>query len=261
MVKRRCHPHRRYLRRKRKSIFRSRWFWDFVLILIFAGSLSWLLFKTPYFEIRDVKILGQSKEVKEKVKKIIDQENENFFLLNSIELSKNIEEIFPQIKKLVVERKFPDSLLVNIEERKEVGIFCLRNKNLSCFSISDDGVIFKETKKRDGMLLIFLAEEKELKLGEEAVENNLIKDIIFLREELEKTQIFLEEVEVFPFKIKVKAKQGFLIYFSREFDFETQMKILLEVFQEIISKEERDKLEYIDLRGVEEGKRGEIYWK
>lgn len=262
MRKNKFYPRKKnYFRKKRKSIFGSRRFFDSVLFLILAGALSWLFFATPYFEIQDIEILGQSDEIKEKVKNIIGQNNENFFLLNSINISKNIEEIFPQIKKLAVKRNFPNSILVDIEERKEVGVFCFGNNNSSCFLISDDGVIFKKAKKEDSALLFFLAEEKKIKLGEKAVDENLMEDIIFLKGELGKNNFALKEVEIFPFQIKAKTKQGFLIYFSRETGFKAQVKILLETFQEVISKEEQSKLEYIDLRGVEEFKRGEIYWK
>ena len=252
---------RNYFRGKRKSIFARRWFFDSILLLILAGTLSWLLFATPYFEIKDVKILGKGGDIKEKIKKIIDENSGNFFLLNPMNISENIKEVFPQIKKMSVKREFPNSVSVDIEERKEVGIFCFRNNDLSCFSISGDGVIFKKVKKKDNALLIFLDEEKETGLGKEIIEESLMKDIIFLQSEFEKNNFVLKEVEIFPFQIKAKTEQGFLIYFSREFNFKTQVKIFFETFEKVISKEEQGKLEYIDLRGVKESKRGEIYWK
>jgi hypothetical protein len=86
-------------------------------------------------------------------------------------------------------------------------------------------------------------------------------DIVFLKEELEKSQITLTEIEILPLEIRAKTGQGFLIYFSNEIPIKTQIEVLLKTLQETISAEEQKNLKYIDLRGLKEGQKGLIYFQ
>jgi cell division septal protein FtsQ len=248
-----------YLRRKKKSILSRRWFWDFVLVLIFLISFSYLLLRTPYFEIENIKVSGGKPEIEKEVKKMID--HKNFFLLNSASLSKHLKEIFPQVREAVARKKFPNSISVQIRERKEFGIFCVQAENSPCFSISDEGVVFKETEKRSDMFLILDLKANQPKLGAQVIEEDLMKNIAFLQEELKKSQISLKEIEILPLEIRAKTEQGFLIYFSKETSVGTQIEILLESLQKTISKEEQEILKYIDLRGLKPDQRGVVYWE
>lgn len=267
---------KRYFRKKRISILKRRWFYDFVLVSIFLGSLSYLLFKTPYFEIKDVKISGQDTMIIEGVKNFFT-EGSNFFILRSKDITKTIKENFPKIKELRIRKELPNKILVDIMERKTFGIFCPRldlMENPPCFLISEDGVIFSNFDNNDSPeeipALIINEIGKKPKLGEQVIKDKLMKDIVFLQKELEKNELFSEEIEITPLGIKVKVKQiktdnpigkEFLIYFSQDTAIETQIEVLLDAFREKISAEEKKNLEYIDLRGLKEGKKSEIYWK
>ena len=72
-------------------------------------------------------------------------------------------------------------------------------------------------------------------------------------------QISLKKIEISPFEIKVETDKNFKILFSKNTYFREQIKILIKTLQKIISEQEQEHLQYIDLRGVEEGRK--IYWK
>ncbi len=256
-----------YYRRKRRVGLNSRRGLDFVLILIFIFALYWFLFKTPYFSIKKVDILKDSCSfssclsagVDREIEKFIDKRN-NFFLLKTNELSYNIKSKFPWIKEVEVKKKFPDAVLIRIINRKPVGIFC--QKEDSCFLLSEDGVIFspfKEQEDKKGLVVIFVSEEKTPQLGQRVIEEDVVSNLIFLNKEMNKLEISLKKVEISPFKIKVETDKNFKILFSRNTYFREQIEILIKTLQRVISKQEQEHLQYIDLQGVEEG--GKIYWK
>ncbi|HOK35465.1 MAG TPA: FtsQ-type POTRA domain-containing protein [Candidatus Pacearchaeota archaeon] len=240
---------KRYYSQKRKSIFRQKWFWDLVLILIFFGSLSYLLLKTPYFEIKNIEIGTEENEIVQKIKELID--HRNFFLLDKANISKEIEKTFPQVREVFIKKKFPNSISVQFQKREEFGIFCLEVKNNSCFSISDDGVIFQEIPKEENKFLIVDPEITEVNLGEEVIQEDIMKNIKFLKEELQKFQIPVKEVEISSLEIIARTEPGFSIYFSQNNPFEIQMEALLGVLNNTLSKEDQANLKCcIDLRGV-----------
>lgn len=278
--KKRKHHH---YRKKRISLFRKRWFYDFILVLIFFGSLFYLLFGTPFFEIKSIEISGEDKVIAGKVKKMFS-DGSNLFLLKVSDIVKIAEENFPKIKELKIYKEFPDKILVKIIERKPFGILCPKTastENISCFLLSEDGVIFSNfnennmenvnggngnTDEEEKLVRILKPMDKKPKLGEKVLEDSLIKDIASIKNELRKSEILLSRIEISTFEIKAEVfnslnRHIFLIHFSTETEIENQLKVLLEIIEEKISKEEKEKLEYIDLRGIKEGKKSQIYWK
>lgn len=252
-----------YSSRKKTSIFKKKWFWKLILVLVFLGGCYYLILKTPYFQIQKVEFLAEdnniTKEIQDKVY------HQNFFLLNSAELSKNVEMKFPQVKQVLIQKKFPNKILIQIVERKEFGVFCFQSESENCFSLSEEGIIFKpiqQVNEVNEKILIIALDVKNPKLGDKVIEEDLMKDIKFLKDELQKLQIPLTKVEISPLELKATTRQNFLIYFSRENSFKIQINALTELFKNTISKEEQGNLEYIDLRGVKSvDQRGVIYVK
>jgi len=91
------------------------------------------------------------------------------------------------------------------------------------------------------------------------IEEDVVSNLIFLNKELKKLEISLKKVEISPFEIRAETDKNFKILFSKNTYFRKQIEILIKTLQKIISKQEQEHLQYIDLRGVEEG--GRIYWK
>lgn len=245
--------------KRKKPFYKKRWFSDFILFLLFFLSLSWLLFKTPYFEIKKIEFRGKT-DFSSRIREFVEKDK-NFFLLNSSGLAFAIKSSFPEFEDVEVIKKFPDTVLIKIEEKKAIGNFCPSSTFDNCFLLAEDGTIFKKKEKGKDLPKFSVSEEKEFKIGDAVVEEKLINNFIFLRDELLKSKIFIEKVEISPFELKIKTKNGFDIYFSREINFKIQIDSLLAVLRKKISQQEQKNLKYIDLRGVKEEKRGQIYWK
>lgn len=252
-----------YSSRKKTSIFKKKWFWKLILVLVFLGGCYYLILKTPYFQIQKVEFLAEDNNITKEIQaKVYHQ---NFFLLNSAELSKNIETKFPQVKQVLIQKKFPNKILIQIVERKEFGVFCFQSESENCFSLSEEGIIFKPVQQVNEVnekILIIASDVKNPKLGDKVIEEDLMKDIKLLKDELQKLQIPLKKVEISPLELKATTRQNFLIYFSRENSLKIQINVLTELFKNTISKEEQGNLKYIDLRGVKSvDQRGVVYVK
>jgi len=266
---------RPYLRKRKKSILRRRWFWDFILLLIFCGSLLWLILKTPYFVIENIKISGCESIAKKEVRKIALWQK-NFFLFNSGNLSASIKDFSPKIQDVKVKKKFPNAVFIKVIERKAAGIYCAgQNKNKRCFLMSKDGVVYellKETKKKkkaqnekdkSSLLLILNKEKNNFKAGDEVLDADLFLKFLFLKNQLKKFKLSIVEIEIESLQITAKTKNGSNIYFLRGDVFEEQMNVLIKALKKktIIKPREIKNFKYIDVRDVKDGEKSRIYLK
>ena len=246
-----------YRIKKKKSIFRSHFFWLFILTLIFLGGIFYLLFLSPFFQVREIKISGNEKvsseQILSQVQKKIEQKllfftTRSVLLVNSKQIKKEILENFPQITEVYFKRKFPAILELKIEERKPIAIF---NFKESYFFIDKKGVIFKEVSEDKSSLPEIkdsLLTEKP-KLGERVVEEELISKILKISSELENLKVKIVEVEIVSDeKINLKTSQDWKIYFDPKKDLNWQLRKLKAVLETEIPLESRQDLEYIELR-------------
>jgi len=247
-----------YRKKKRIPIYKKKWFWKIVLVIFVFFILAWFFLNNSLFEIKKIEISSPEK-YKTKIREEVP-EGENFFILNQKIISQNIKKEFPQIKNVKIEKIFPSTISVEVEERMAFGTFCSNQKKNYCFLMSSDGIIYGEAKVSDKYLLFIGDYSGNLKIGKEVIQKELIEEIISLIKELRKLKISIDKTEVLPFEIKIFTKDGFKIYFSKE-NFKQQTEILITILRNTIKPEEKKSLKYIDLRLLEEGERGAVYWK
>jgi len=249
-----------YRRKKKNSFLKKRWFWDLILILIFLGSLSWLLFKTPYFEIEEIEISADPR-FKEKIKELSSKET-NFFLFSSEKISHEAKKHFPEIKELKIIKKFPNKIFIEVKERKEIGLFCMEGKVLDCFLLSSDAVVFSKAEPSEELITFLKPEDKALPgFGEKIIKQEKFSEILFFLKEISGIDILVQRVEIFPFEVRIITKNNFKIYLSQDANIKNQAVSFINIYQNTISEEEKHILEYIDLRRLEGGERGQVYWK
>ena len=146
-----------------------------LLLIIYAAFFIVLRFKefiihSNYFRINNV-IVNNNKFLDNVVilKEINDIKGENIFALDINKLRSRYEAL-PDVKSVVIERSFPNIILVNIKERIPIGqISCDHN----IYGIDEDGVIIKLNGSRE------LPEIIGLKIKNPEV-SELIKKIIII---------------------------------------------------------------------------------
>ena len=256
-----------YRIKKKKSIFRNRFFWLGILILIVFIGLFYFLVFSSFFQIKEIKISGNSafaealadrqkisvENIQEVIEKEIEQRvlflpSKSIFLADFPKIKAKISETFPQIAQINFKRKFPDTLTVTIEERKPTAVF---NQEDLYFFLDKEGIIFENTLAGGQLIKIKKAiKDKELKLGDRVLEKELISAILEIESKLENDlKIPIEEVLVVSDeRINIKTSDGWEIYLNPKGDIEWQLTKLRVDLEEEIPQERRKDLEYIELR-------------
>ncbi len=236
-------PHR--IKRK-KSILKNRFFWLAVLILTVVVLLSYFLFFHSFFKIDKIEIFGNEKLKTEQIESLIEKDK-NIFLFNIDKNKKKILENFPEITEILLEKDFPRSIKIQVEERKPVAVFC---QNEECFFIDKAGIIYEKTDRTKTLRIENLTLGKELKLGDRAVEKEQLSQILKIETKLKQDleiQIELAEI-VSDRRLNIKTSEGWEIYFNLQEDIDWQLTELALILKEKISPEKRGEIKYIDLR-------------
>jgi len=246
-------PHRF---KKKKLVFRNKFFWLGILIFVFISSLFYFLFFSFTFQLEEIVITGEKRASTEILKELVENRLENKILfirtksIFSVNLGKIREDIlnnFPQIAEVEISRGFPDVLNILVVERLEVAYWC---QGEQCLLLDNEGVIFGDfSTEKD---LIKIMDERDLGtflLGEKVIEKEDLSKILTIRDKIKSDfKILLEEFILDEEKLTVLVEDNWEIYFDLEGDVDWQLTKLNAVLEEKIPKDRRGDLEYIELR-------------
>lgn len=271
-------PHRV---KKRKSILKNRFFWLGILILIIFGGVFYLICLHSFFQIKEIKISGNSafteatadkqkvlfneiqKIVNEKInQKVLFFSSKSIFLINLKIIKKEISKKISQIEEVNLNRKFPNSLVLEIKERKPVAVFCPISEGLNCFFINKEGIVFESTERKEEFITLKKEVSEEIYLGKKVINEEQLSKILEVEKKLkEELKILSEEILVvseegfiplespsFLTGFDVKTSEGWQIYFNLREDLAWQLTKLKAVLEKEIPQEKRKNLEYIDIR-------------
>ncbi|MCK4453815.1 FtsQ-type POTRA domain-containing protein [Candidatus Parcubacteria bacterium] len=234
--------------KRKKSLLKNKFFWFGVLILAIVVSLSYFLFFHSFFQIKNIEIFGNEKLKTEQIESLIEKDK-NIFLFNIDKNKKKILENFPEITELLLEKDFPRSIKIQIEERKPVAIFC---QNEKYFFIDKKGIVYEKAEANSMLKIknLTLNKELELRLGDEILTENQLNQIIYIETKLKENleiQIELAEI-VSDQRLNIKTSEGWEIYFNIQEDIDWQLIELGLILKQKISPEKRGEIKYIDLR-------------
>lgn len=250
----------------RRSVLTRLWFWILLLILAVISTLAYFVLFYSGFQLKNIVVLGNSRVKTQDIQGfvsehahtgLVDFENikiisQSIFLLNNDELSKEITEKFPDIEKVVINRNLPQTVVLNVTERKPIGAFC--DSQNKCFSIDANGVIFEPLTQvpTDTTIVRQVGQSGQVFTGEEVVAQNIISTIYKIQKSLKDNfRINLEEALITtPVRLDVETSENWKIYFdlSPESDINSQLTKLNLLLHGGISPDTRKKLQYIDLR-------------
>jgi len=245
-----------YRLKKKKSILKSRFFWLTILILIIFGGIFYLIFFYPLFQIKEIEISGNQKIFKENLENFLKEKiNQNFlffsstksiFLINFSQIKKELFKNFPQIDEINLKRKFPNSIVLQINEKKPVAIFCKEE----CFFIDEEGIIFESTLIEPNFFILKKEIKGEIILGQEVIKKEQISKILEIDSKLKnELKILTKEILVVSEeRFNVKNLENWQIYFNFKENLDWQLTKLRTVLEKEIPHEKRKNLEYIDLR-------------
>lgn len=255
MVRGHRKPHRF---KKRKPIYRNRFFWLVILILIFFSSFFYFLFFTEFFQVEKINIVGLEQVSEEQLNLLIKEKLENrilffptrnIFLVDLNKIKEDILKKFHRIATIEIRRNFPDSLNVLIRERKELAVFCQEE---NCFVLDKEGIVFEE-KPIDRIiqpLIKALISSDEINLGKKVIEKEDLILLLEINSQLkDNLNIPIKEFIIFSEeKLIAVTQDGWELYFNLQADVKWQLTKLKALLEEKIPEEERINLEYIELR-------------
>lgn len=250
-----------YRIKRKKSIFRNRFFWLVILVLMISGGIFYLLFLSSPFQIQEIKISGNEKVLIEDVKSLIEKavekkilvfQTKSIFLTTTNQIQEIVFRNFPQIAKVEFKKQLPQTLVIKIEERKPIAIF---SQNENYFFIDNEGIIFEKKPETVNLkpqqpLIENLLLRAELKLGDRAVEKELLSQILEVKSQIEnELEIPINEVLIVSEdRLNFKTLEGWEFYFNPQKDSNWQLRKLKAVLETEIPLGKRKDLEYIELR-------------
>jgi len=260
-------PYLRKLKPK-KPFFKKTVFWISLILTIILIFAYFLIFS--WFQVSKIDITGNDKVNSQDIKNtVISNAKKDLFslgpinfysssilLINKKKLLSSIINTFPDIKRVIVNKKFPDTVNVSVVERSQYAVFCEENNN--CFSIDDDGIIFADFKGdiANNLILQKNLNSQMINFGQNVIEKDIIDKIKKINQNLQDNfQIGVNKVIISNY-LQFKTSEGWSVYFDPATDIKTQISEINALLKSEISEEKRKNLQYIYLQY-----KGRAYYK
>lgn len=170
---------KRKLRSKRSFGAYAAWFFLFAAVVGAAGFGVWRAVHHPYFRVKTVSLSGMQEISEHDLRETIAQylsgstkyfiPRDEMFFISAAGLSARIREAFPKAKDVVVQKKYPAMLSVDVRERDLWGLVCPPD------SIPPPALAAEEPVSATGKI-IFHDEEKPETFSPEVPKNCLFID-------------------------------------------------------------------------------------
>jgi len=188
---------------KRKFFKISAKIWIFISTLLVLAIFLGIIFSANFFSIREISILRKDlrvniSEVQKKLKVFFGK---NIFITSKEEIIKNLQNYFPEISNIEIEKIFPSKLRISITtfpivakwhcskiEKKilETGEILENKKELTAF-VSQAGILnFSDPEEIDPFLIFEKNKCPEnFKNGEKIISSEKINNILLIKKNLE----------------------------------------------------------------------------
>lgn len=238
----------------------------YILLLAFLGVCLYVIFFAQYLQVNKIVINGNAEIATSDLEAKIEKSQagkflglipkNNFLLIFPDSLERELSEQFRNIRTVSVQKKFPDSVRVDIEERKGLLVWCVREGD--CFLLDEQGVAYNQADfnspeiSQNHLLKIFDKSEKSVALGENVLTGEYVKYAMGIKAALSTLGIEVTEEYTTPSRmaeeIDVKAAQNFELFFSTQYELDSAIATLGVILKKEIPAASREKLAYIDLR-------------
>jgi len=241
------------------DVFKHKISWIILLSLIILGSLIYLFIFSSIFQVKNIEVSQTEKSSQEEIHNIISENIGNIFFSDIKGIVNKILNRFPQISSVNIKRKFPDRLVVEINEREPVAAFCRsslysslrifgRKEGKECFLIDDQGIVFEKAPEELTLPIIKVKNSiYRFILGREAINKEYLEKLLSINNGLR--DIDINQINpISKDRIDIETSEGWDIYFNIREDIDWQIEKLDILLKEKLPPRERGSLEYIDLR-------------
>lgn len=250
---------KKYQIKRKKSLLKNRILWTMLLIVSFFGGLSYLVIFSPVFQINALVILGNesiaSQEVQQAIwpkieKQILGFKTKSIFLAETKSLKNQLLGQFLEIDELKIKKILPKSLVLELKERKVLGLWCWEN---NCFHFDKKGIIFESqtTTPENALTIDSKQPQIEISLGKRAIDEKTLSAIMLVQQTMaEKAKITANNFTLSENdgRLHAKTTENWEAYFDLKGDVNWQLVRLELLLDKTLPLEKRRGLEYIDLR-------------
>ncbi len=255
---------------KRVRVAGRRWFINLMpifsviflgaLIVVPAGLFGWLLVGTDVFKVQSITVVDAREHTMDEARQIVKQGIEdlpldnNIFLVNTDALEILITTRIPQVRTVHVTRKLPGTIKVIIQEKTPAMLLA---SNGNYYFVDEQGIVYEEASldTLPGVVLpIVKNDDREAKvaIGVRAVSDTFVKFIDELEEVLQpKVGAQIGEIHIPSLaarEVLVVLDNNWTLLLDATRGAEQQARVMRQLLIDKIAEEDRDKLEYVDLR-------------
>ncbi len=250
-------------RKKRRFYFFS----TIILTLIYAvivGAISTVL-RSPLFHLQKITITGNETVVDSDILSLLQSHvvrsepikallGFNNILIWPDELGAGDLIFLPSIKSFKVEKNYRErSVLVTVEERRPIGIWCFVKPQTDaesyCWWFDDEGVIFKRAIAAQGSLIVTVNDYSQAGSGlnSKILPSDFIPSILSIFHVLQASSLNIQEIRLRDLalqELEAATYNGPIIYFSLRFPAENARAVI----ENFLAKPGFSKLQYLDFR-------------
>jgi cell division septal protein FtsQ len=246
----------------------------FLLAMVFLGVLAYVFLFSNFLEINKISITGIEElnynDVLDyteslyggKILKIIPRNN--FIFISTGKIESKLYDHFKKIGQVEVKKVFPNTLDINLIERKSILLWCSAGP---CYFIDENGIAYQgadmDSDEVKGQNLVELSDQSgtPVTIGEKIFDPQSvvlisgIKDKIKSETDIDVTDQF-ETTSKMAEDFQAQTSDGTALIFSLTDDVDQQISNLKTFLEKEIEIDEIGKLEYIDLRAQDK-----VYYK
>lgn len=243
---------------RRKRLILRLIFISLIFVLFIVGAVGF--FRMSKFKIQKISIKSYSESIDKDellryVSNYLDKKYlgifplDNFFLFSKNEVKQDVLKDFPQIKEIILNKDFPNTINLEIKERESEAILCYEN---DCSFLDEDSFIFQKAPFFSGSTIVKFRDERSgsvrPSLGDMLLDSDQFKNLIKFKDLLKSEKIEAEEIILKDENIyDIIISDNWKIVIDKENKIEDTFISLKTVIDSKI-KDKIKNLEYIDLR-------------
>lgn len=251
-------------------------FW--MLLLIFAGVASYLLFFSPQLEIENIVVSGNqniaSSDIAAAARTALDGKykkyfsKSNFFFVQKNAISSALHDKFNRLEVVAIQKKFPNALILEVKERQPEIVWCSGGV---CYFVDKEGLAYAGADSPGGtagssnFLTIIDDNAKPVDTGSTRIDQGFIEYLknmdAILTDDLHFSLLdayhtpALASGEIYA-KIAAADSDGWTLKLDSSISPDETKKIIETVFDKDISQDDLKNLDYLDL-----SVKGKVYYK
>lgn len=241
-------------------------FLHLLLCLLFFGVALYIFFFSSFVKVQKVDIIGLNELPRPEIESVINEvyggkylgilPKNGFFLFPSRKMEDVLKDKFRKIKNVNIEKTFPNSVSVEIAERKSLLVWCSGGP---CYLIDENGLAYMGADfsspdiVQNHLIKVVDTSAKPVAMGASLFSKEYIDFLLKAVVELpQKSGIELGEECDTPSRLAGEmnfySSDGVRISLSTELPLEQTLKNLEIFMHKQLSEEERKTIEYLDLR-------------